>query len=439
MAYNMKRIVFFIIALSSVVFSQDNLLTIEQCLNIGLENSREIKISQSKLAGSDAKITEIGSGMLPKITSSAGYYWLSEAPVKFNIPILPGLGSANDPVNAFMANVSIEQPLFTGFRLSSLKSSAELNYKAEEYENIKAVSDKALEIQISFWNLYKAQKLVQLTEASYKSVKGHVRDTENFVKNGMAIESDLLKLKVHEANMEMKLIEAKNMLEIAKAALNRSIGVDINRDTKVEFDQDPLSSESPAFDTLLTSALKNRSELQSLHYRKEAGSEYISVAQADWWPQMFAFGGLYYLNINSAIPMISNQENSFWNVGVSLQWDLWDWGKRSARVTQAKQGMFQTELLIEQIKEAVKLEVYRNYLQIESEQAKIKAGRLAVKASLENYRVIKNRYDQHSATGTDIVDAQTELLSAQTALENATADYKVAEAALNKSIGKRVD
>ena len=95
-----------------------------------------------------------------------------------------------------------------GFRLSSLKSSAELNYKAEEYENIKAVSDKALEIHTSFWNLYKAQKLVQLTEASYKAAKGHVRDTENFIKNGMAIESDLLKLKVHEANMEMKLIES---------------------------------------------------------------------------------------------------------------------------------------------------------------------------------------------------------------------------------------
>jgi outer membrane protein TolC len=214
--------------------------------------------------------------------------------------------------------------------------------------------------------------------------------------------------------------------------------MNINQDTKVEFNKDPLGNEYGTFDTLLTSALENRSELRSLYYRKEAGNEFVSVAQADWWPQMFAFGGLYYLNINSAIPMISNQENSFWNVGVSLQWDIWDWGKRSSRVTQAEQGVFQTELLIEQIKEAVKLEVYRNYLQLESEQAKINAGRLAVKASFENYRVIKNRYDQHSATGTDIVDAQAELLSAQTALENAIADYKVAEAALNKSIGKRI-
>ena len=438
MAYIMKRIFYILLVFSTAVYSQDNVLTIEQCLKIGLENSREIKISESKLTSSDAKITEAGSGMLPKITSSAGYYWLSEAPVKFNIP-LPGLGTATDPVNAFMANVSIQQPLFTGFRLTSLKSSAELNYKAEEFENIKAVSDKALEIHQSFWNLYKAQKVVQLTEASYKAVKGHIRDTENFLKNGMAIESDLLKLKVHEANMEMKFIEAKNMHEIAKAALNKSIGADINQDTKVEFNKNPMGSEYNTFDTLLTSALKNRSELQSLYYRKEAGNEFVSVAQADWWPQMFASASLYYLNINSAIPMIANQENSFWNVGVSLQWDIWDWGKRSSKVAQAEQGVFQTELLIEQIKEAVKLEVYKNYLQLESEQAKITAGRLAVKASMENYRVIKNRYAQHLATGTDIVDAQTELLSSQVALENATADYKVAEAALNKSIGKRID
>jgi outer membrane protein TolC len=423
---------------SAAIYSQSNQLTIDQCLSMGLENSREIKISQSKLTSSETKITEVGSRMLPKLSSSASYYWISEAPINFSIPILPGAGTGDEPVNAFLANVTLEQPLFTGFRLSSLKSSAELNYKADEFEAVLAVNEKALEIHKSFWNLYKAQQLVELTEASYKSVKRHIRDTENFVNNGLAIESDLLKLKVHEANTEMKLIDAKNMLEFAKAALNKSIGVDIHSDTKVVFDSDPFRNSYNNFDTLLTAALSQRSELQSLKFRKEAGSEFISVAKADWWPQMFAFGGLYYLKLNSAIPMISNQENSFWNVGVSLKWDLWDWGGRSAKITQAEQGVFQTKLLIEQLKEAVKLDVYKNYLQLKSERAKINAGRLAVKAALENYRVIKNRYDQHSATATEIVDAQAELLSAQTAFETSTADYKVAEAVLNKSIGKEI-
>lgn len=438
MALIMKIIASILLLFSVSAYSQNNVLTIEQCLSVGLENSREIKISESKLISSDAKISEYGSSMWPKLTTGAGYYWLSEAPIKFDIPFLPAAGTGSESINAFLANVSVEQPLFTGFRLSSLKSSAELNYKAEEFENIKAVSDKALEIHKSFWNLYKAQKLVQLTEASFGSVKEHIRDTENFVKNGMAIESDLLKLKVHEANTELKLIDAKNMLEISRVALNKSIGVDISQDTKVDFANNSLSNDFSPLDTLLSSALNCRSELLSLQFRKEAGNEYVSVAKADYWPQMFAFGGLYYLNLDAAIPLISSQDNSFWNVGVTLKWDIWDWGKRTAKVTQAEQGVFQIELLMEQLKEAIKLEVYRNYLQLGSEQAKINAGRLAVKAALENYRVVKNRYDQHSATGTEIVDAQTELLSAQTVLETSTADYNVAEAVLNKSIGKQI-
>jgi len=434
----MKRIAFILLLFSVSAYSQNNVLTIDQCLSVGLENSREIKISESKLISSDAKISEYGSGMLPKLTTGASYYYLSEAPIKFDIPILPATGTGSESVNAFLANVSIEQPLFTGFRLSSLKSSAELNYKADEYENIKAVSDKALEIHWSFWNLYKAQKLVQLTEASFKSVKEHIRDTENFVKNGMAIESDLLKLKVHGANTELKLIDAKNMLEIARVALNKSIGVDIYQDTKVDFTKGSFANDNSSFDSLLSVALTSRSELLSLQFRKEAGDEFISVAKADWWPQMFAVGGLYYLNVDAAIPMISSQANSFWNVGVTLKWDIWDWGKRSAKVTQAEQGVFQTELMMEQLKEAIKLEVYKNYLQLQGEQAKINAGGMAVKAALENYRVVKNRYDQHSATGTEIVDAQAELLSAQVGLETYTADYHVAEAVLNKSIGRQI-
>jgi len=68
----------------------------------------------------------------------------------------------------------------------------------------------------------------------------------------MAIESDLLKLKVHEANTELKLIDAKNMHEIAKVALNKSIGVDINKDTKVGYSNSSISTDNESFDSVVS-------------------------------------------------------------------------------------------------------------------------------------------------------------------------------------------
>ena len=71
-----------------VLLAQERVLTIEESIAIGLENSKALHSSQMKLEYADAKAGETAAGMYPTLKAQASYQKLSDVP-EFKIP-LPG-------------------------------------------------------------------------------------------------------------------------------------------------------------------------------------------------------------------------------------------------------------------------------------------------------------------------------------------------------------
>src|ERR1700690_2261369 len=78
--------------IAPVLVAQERVLTIEESIAIGLENSKQLHSSQMKLQYADAKAGEAAAGMYPSLKAQASYQKLSDVP-EFTIPI-PGF-----PVN----------------------------------------------------------------------------------------------------------------------------------------------------------------------------------------------------------------------------------------------------------------------------------------------------------------------------------------------------
>ena len=57
----MKKFLIVSLILTTGLWAQEKIFTLEESLETGLKNSKELKISQSKVISSDAKITEVGS------------------------------------------------------------------------------------------------------------------------------------------------------------------------------------------------------------------------------------------------------------------------------------------------------------------------------------------------------------------------------------------
>lgn len=436
----MKKLILIQMIIAACTFAQSRQLTLEESLRIGLANSKEIKISQSKVIGANAKITEATSYMLPTISVGASYFKLSDIPAfEVSIPGAPALVRIQDPIlNSYALKLSLQQPLFTGFRLSSLRSAAKMNYKAVEAEHSNEINTEAFKIQEAFWNYTKAKQVSELIDQNTAVLIKHVEDTKLFLENGLVTKNDMLKLEVELSNVKLKQIDAHNMVNISRAAFNKTIGLPLNSPTDIITKDISVKILEDDFNSLLPEAFANRDELKSLSYRVNAGNDGVRAANAGWFPSVYLTGNFYYSRPNQRIMPAEDKFNDTWDVGVSLQWNICNWGKTSSQVEQAEQLVIQSETMLDKIKEAVQLEVYKNYLQLSSEIQKVELNKLTVEQARENYRITKDKYNAQLATSTDLIDAETSLLNAETNLTNALIDYKIAVVKLDKSIGRKI-
>ena len=434
----MRNYLLTILMIGSGLFAQDR-LTLEESLRIGIQNSKKIKIASSKLSASNARYDEYSAQRLPKLTAGGNYFWISDPPVEFDFPSLPGTApSSNGALNILNANITLEQPLFTGLRLSSLKNAAEYDSKAEEVKYRNAKNEKAIEIHLAFWNFYKAANNLKSIEENLRSLTQNLETAGEFLKNGLATKSDFLRLKVAVSAAELELINSRNELDLSRVNFNRALGLDLQSETEIYADLPQISEEYGIYEEYLTEAFRNRSELKEMEYRISASSERIDAAGASWYPQLNAFGSFYMLKINGSSIPVKNDLNNFWVVGLNLNWNIWNWGITSAQSTQAEELKIQTELSNELMKEVIETEVYRSYMSLKSAKSKYELSEARFNSADENYRISKERYKSNVLSISELIEAEADLLEAKFEVVNSIVDYRIARLMLEKSIGRKL-
>ncbi len=436
----MKKIIVMVLLTAVSISAQTLKLTLRESLEIGMRNSKDLKISQSKLIGASAQITAANSQLLPQIGLSANYIRLSNIP-SFSVvlPFSPNpIQISQIILNNYSFKLSFQQPLFTGSRLWSLKNAAESNYDAANEDYQKDLNEAAFKIQNAFWNYYKAQQYDKLLAENLNQIKQHLNDTKNFMQSGLATKNDLLKLEVQHSSAELQKIEADNQLDIAKMVFNQAINLPLDSQTEIETGSLSTDFLDYKVEGLLEEANINRNELKSLAYRVSTSTENLRAAQAAWFPSIFLVGDYYYNKPAQRILPTLNEFRSTWDLGVTLSWSVLNWGYTSSQTTIAEQNKIQAETSLSQLKDAVEIEVQQNYLTYKRSFDKVNVAILNVEQAEENYRIVREKYNSQLASSTDLIDAEVALLQAKTNYNNALVDFEISKVRMEKSAGRKI-
>ena len=89
-----------------------------------------------------------------------------------------------------------------------------------------------------------------------------------------------------------------------------------------------------------------------------------------------------------------------------------------------------------QVEDGIRLEVNRSYISMKEAEKNIPVARKAVEQAEENYRMNEARYRSQVGTSTDVLDASTLLASARLNYYNALYGYHLAQAALERAMGR---
>ncbi len=439
----MRRYTHFIIILTLLFFTipatyaQETMqLSVAQAIETGLKNNKSLKLSQSKVQYSIARLNEMDAMRYPWLKFSASYTRLSEVD-PFNIVTPFGTFEiAPSILNNYSTKLSLIQPLFTGNKISSAVEAAEYTLNSVNADLQKDKDELALTIKTGYWNLYKALELKKVIDKTVIQVEAHLKDAKNMLAQGMLTKNDVLKLEVQFYDVLYKQSDMNNAVRLSTIALNNTLGIPLN--TKLELtDTNPdVNSIVADLEEYLEKAYSNRPEIKSADYKVKAGESGVTAAKSGWYPQITFMGNYTYARPNQRIVPSKDEFNGTWDVSIGVSFDIWNWNTTSHQTEQALAQYQQAKDGLEILRDAITLEVTQNYLIAIQAKEKIQISKLAAQQAEENFRITGEKFKQGLALSSDLIDAEVAYIQAQTNYQNAVVDAEIAKAKLYRSIGQ---
>jgi outer membrane protein len=423
-------------------------LNLDEALKIALLNNTTLKEAQEKLNAAYEGKKSARADFLPKANFGYAYTRLNEAPsisfpdeVSFSIngnPVtiaLPGGGLAMGSEDIYTWNLTLSQPLFTGFGLLSQYEISKLNVEITAVQKETLVLNLVSDVKKAYLNSLLIEKVHQVTQETVENLKSHEADAQQFYNQGMVPYNDLLKAKVALANAVQENERTGAILKNTLASLNVLLNYDVNRNVTLE-DIFILSPVPYQLSDLLHEAIENRPELYLVKLAIKQMDQVIRGVKSAYYPQV-ALVGRYEQTGQDTLAT----DNDFGDVessSILLQanMSLFKGGKTKYDISKYS---FEKKALLNQYDGAeknVQLEVKNFYENLQVSEKNIKTAQESLAQAKENWRITNLQYKEQIATSTDVLDSRTYLSEAQLNYYRALYGYMIWVSDLERAVAR---
>lgn len=429
---NIFGILLFISSISQISGQETKTISLEDAIDLGIKNSKNLKIDEAKIDENNAQLIEAKNRQLPDFKLGTSYLHLFSPNINLKVnPSSSASSAGNIKVNdVIYGSANLTYPIFTGGRIKYGVQSAEYLIEASK---LSAENDKnaiAYNISQAYNNLFKASQTIKVLE---ENLTASQKRDETFLKlenNGLLARNDRLKAQLQTSNIELQLLDAHNNYNIANINMDLLLG--LPETTEIKIDESYINdlTENQPVSYYLNQAMQNRKDLQSLDYQIKAANVGTKAAKAESLPSLAITGGYFAADIPGFVT-ITNAIN----VGIGVQYNLDNLWKKNSSLLKAQAREKQLSANNELLNDQIKLEINRDFQNSNLAKKKIEVYERALEQATENFRITKNKFDNGLANITDLLDADAALVGAKVNVINAKADASLAYKKLLQSSG----
>lgn len=418
--------------LTGTLWSQD--LSLDEALREALVHHPSLRIARARTLAAEGRTSELRSGLFPQLRLTGRAAVLSEVP-EFSVPLFGTLFPSI--TESYGTRLTLQQTVFTGFRLKSSIDAADANASATRFEEQRDRSDLIVNVTTAYWNAFRAAQLEAVLSQSVEQVSAHLKDVREYERQGLATTADVLKVETQLSDIRVRHIQAQGARKLAHMTLNSLMGRPL--DAEVRATDDPVATSAadlPAtLEEVLEIARSRRPEIGAFRERRVMQEELVTASSAGWYPSVVLAANLDYARPNARIVPPADRWERTWDVGVQVQWNLWDWFATSAQTEQARAQLLQADAALLQVTDAVALEAAQSFFALNEARERIEASRLGARQGQESYRITREKFGQGLATSADLLDAEAALLQARMTEATALSEYAVHLQRFRKAVG----
>jgi outer membrane protein TolC len=421
-------------------------LTLDEALNITLENNRDIQKAQEYRRKVMGIYVENRSYAMPNMTVSAigGRSWdqaMSNAQSKTIVGtmynnsgsvishlVIP-MSIPPDGVDKSIG-ITLTQPLFTWGQIGAAIKAAKFGIASAE-DQLRTFRQAALkDVSAAFYDVLLAKEFYKITLQNFEQKTAHLTQAKRKFSAGVATEFDVLAAQVTAENARPDVIKSENTIRIARERLRFLLG--IKDEVDAEGRLEASDADIPDFDESIGMALKKRPELADIKNRVGFAGELVKVTQAGDKPRvdLKATGGYRELTASH-----EDYDGKTWSVGIAVTFPFFDGFRTKGRVTQAKSDV--STLKIEEAKaiDSIALQV-RDATNQANESAEIlKALSGTVTQAERLLQMAEKGYEFGVKTRLDVDDAELNVSASRGNLAKAKRDSLVARVNLDYARG----
>ena len=461
----MKKIVAFILFIGVLdSLSAQNALTLDSCRTLALSNNKELRISAEKITAAHYEKKAAFTNYLPKI-AAVGTYMRTQKEISLLsdeqkgaisqigtsaqgsiqetfqqlaasspelaqilqplAPLIPGIGNAlnkvgqglvdalhTDTRNMYAGAVTLTQPVFMGGKIVAYNKITRYAEQLAESQHATGMQDIILSTDQAYWQVISLTNKKKLAQSYLQLVSQLDSDVDKMIAEGVATKADGLSVKVKVNEAEMKLTQVDNGLSLSKMVLCQLCGLPLQDEIRLA-DEDVESLSLPEYhaDDNVATALANREELRSLDLASKIYDQKINITRAGFLPTV-ALTANYMVKI-----------------------PIWNWGEGMYKVKAAKAEANIARYQLADVKEKVELQVSQASYKVNEAAKRLEMAEKNRERADENLRYAKLGFMEGVIPTSNVLEAQTAWLSAQSDKIDAQIDVKLTEVYLRKAMG----
>ena len=264
---------------------------------------------------------------------------------------------------------------------------AELNYRLiKENSLISVIED--------YFAVMKLNNMLKVSEEAKQILNVHLKDVDSYFKNGLALDSDLLKIKVRISDVEKQIIELKNNINLTKERIIKNSGI------IPEFNTERLDFNIEN-NEIAQQYINLRPEYKIMQLNNRIGGLNIKVAEGEWKPSV-------YLTYENYSGNDFDDNNSGYSTSIVAEWKFYDFGKSWAAKESAEYEKKAKEFELEEVSKNLILEINCARYNVEKSEALKKVSEIQVANSKRNLEILKEQFKEGIVKNSDFLDAQLE-------------------------------
>jgi outer membrane protein TolC len=422
-----------------------DILTLDKAIEIGLENNRSTKNARLEAEKSDDRLAATRTRLYPGFKLTGG---VSKPLTTFDTTFekgvfgtFPGTGpvpnedtvitSSTNPNAAVVAQLT--QPLSQLHRIKLQIKQQETAGEISRAQLSTAEQTLVNEIKRAYYAILQSQGAAQAAEANIKLYHELDRITGEYVIQQVALKTEHMDVQTRLAKAEYDVMTINNQLLDQKEQLNHLLGRDVRTEFAVSSGDETVSAVMRETDLIQARerALANRPEIREAKLKVESAKLDKRIKKSEFIPDVS-----FTVNYATTFSYSNFVPRSLSAVGVSVEWEVFDWGRRKHEVADKERSVSQANNSLLDVQSEVLLEVNARFRQMQESRQMLKVAKLAQTQARANVQLVTYKYRLDAALLKDVLQAQTSLANSDYDYQKALLAFWTAKADFEKAIGE---